>query len=60
MKCLELTDKTKTCLDILLETQMDVCKYFKAPLKPEKSFAGDIAPIWHHRNTIIPVPVYQG
>ena len=36
MKCLEPTDKTKTCLDILLEAQTDVSGYFKAPQKPEE------------------------
>ena len=36
MKWLEPTDKTKTCLDILLEAQMDVSGYFKAPQKSEE------------------------
>ncbi len=36
MKCLEPTDKVKTCLEILLDAQMDVRGYLTEPLKPEE------------------------
>jgi len=35
MKCLEPTDKVKTCLEILLDAQMDVRGYLTKPMKPE-------------------------
>ncbi len=35
MKCLEPTDKVKTCLEILLDAQMDVRGYLTEPFKPE-------------------------
>lgn len=36
MKCLEPTDKVKTCLEILMDAQMDVRGYLTEPLKPER------------------------
>lgn len=36
MKPLEPTDKIKTCLDILIDVQMDIQSCFTSPLKPER------------------------
>jgi len=36
MKCLEPTDKVKTCYDIFVDAQMDVRGYFKSPIKQER------------------------
>lgn len=36
MKTLEPADKMKTCLDILIDAQMDVQSCFTSPLEPER------------------------
>ncbi len=36
MNCLEPTDKVKTCLEILLDAQMNVRGYLTEPFKPER------------------------
>lgn len=35
MKCLEPTDKVKSCYEILLDVQMDVKGYLTEPMKPD-------------------------